>query len=397
MASIPGFSADGIFIENPSLFLQSIVSIPKSINPPKFEKNTRASLLIDTRVNSKLVESTNIPGLSRISSSAENNCCWFDSFLQCMIPAYRSLSIETRIPIFKAFRAWCAKDENIKKILNEAPSFMNKSGLSDVLIQFKGNVQNLTSEIDWLSGFLIAWYFGVNLIYVNQPYKGLYALVCETAYQSPNCSSIIMNLSESSASSAKHYEPIGIISLNNQSMLDELKSRFIFNWKEENTPGSDALCYLKLFKELVCDKSGFKIHDSWKYPKNCPKAILEYSTKEVEKYKAKLVGSSTSANISKANYGEKVSGLLAKIEDGDETALNELIKMGKKELVDKISDVALGYLRGYKYRIEEKAKTNTNAKNVLEYLNTVPKSGGRRYRKTRSKTKKIKSKTRSRK
>jgi hypothetical protein len=266
---------------------------------------------------------------------------------------------------------------------------MNKPGLSDVLVQFKGNVQNLTSEIDWLSGFLIAWYFGVNLIYVNQPYKGLYALVCETAYQSPNCSAIIMNLSESSASSAKHYEPVGIISLNNQSILDESKSRFIFNWKEENTPGSDALCYLKIFKELVCDKSGFKIHDSWKYPKNCPKTILEYSTSEIEKIKANLFGSSTTTNISKAEYGEKVAGLLTKVEEGDETAFNELIKMAKKELVDKQSETALSSLRIYRSRIEEKAKTNTNAKNVLQYLNTatVPKSGG--YRKTRIKRRRI--------
>jgi hypothetical protein len=374
MVGTPGFSADGLSIENPTLFLQSILPPLKASEPPTLQKaSNTASMLIDPiNQNIKFFESTSIPGLSRISSSAYNNCCWFDTFLYCMIPDYRATSITDRIPIFKAFREWCTN--HAEKILAEAPSFMNKPGLSDAITQFKTNVGNLKSEIDWLSGFLIAWYFGVNLIYVNQPYKGIYALVCETAYQSPDCKVILMNLSQSTASTARHYEPIGNLNFNTE---------FIFDWKEENTPGSNALCYLKQFKELVCDKSGFKIHASWKYPKKCPKEILEYSTNIIEKYKQELIGKTSIANISKANYGEKVADLLAKIESGDKTALNELIKMGKKELVDKQSETALSYLKTYIPQIEEIAKTNTNAKNIIEYLK--PLTGGKRKTRVASK------------
>lgn len=385
VAPIPGFSADGLSIENPTLFLQSILPRINPTEPPTIQKATATPMLIDpTGENIKFFEKIQIPYATRISSSAYNNCCWFDSFLYCMIPEYRATSITNRIPIFQAFRKWCVKHAD--QILKEAPTFMNKEGLSDAIPFFKENVGNLTSEIDSLSGFLIAWYFGVNLIYVNQPYKGIYALVCETAYQSPDCKVILMNLSQGSV--ANHYEPIGIVYLNTKNQLDENDSTFMFDWKEEGTQGYGTLCYLKHFKEHVCDKSELKYHANWKYPKTCPKEILDYSTKKIEKFKTlQTEGESTSTRRIKI-YGQTVASLLDKMDAQDQPAFTELIQLAK----DGDSN-AIKALKMYTSKLQKEANTIPGAKNVLNILNKV--KGGKRKTRVVSKRHKIKKTRRS--
>jgi hypothetical protein len=267
-----GISPDGMQITNPTLFLESVLQrIPgvKGLTsaPPRFEQGANASYtgILGQTSQDNLKSYQSIPSLklSRISASGYNNCCFFDSFLTCMSPIYRGLSLQNRQMVFVAFRNWCAV--NSDKILEQAPEFVKK--LID-LTSVKEEIVNLNIEIDYLTGFIIAWFFGVNCVFISKPRdrniasKYTWSIVCESSYQSPDCKTIFMiNTLPLTAGAAGHYEPLGTLSLNEADQLDESKSKFLFDWTDRD------LCKIKTICNEICKPTDFlpEIGD-WKLP-----------------------------------------------------------------------------------------------------------------------------------
>lgn len=247
----------------PTQFLESILGrIPglKKVmelapQPPRFEmiKQNSSYTGILPQGNAKTYQTISSLKLSRVSASGYNNCCFFDSFLSCMSPKYRSLSLQNRQMVFVAFRNWCAV--NSEKILEQVPEFIKK--LVDVKT-IKDEIVNLNIEIDYLTGLVIAWFFGVNCVFITKPRdkniasKYTWAVVCESAYQSPECSTIFMiNTLPLTEGAAGHYEPLGTLSLKEDGRLDEMKSKFLFGWTDRD------LCKIKTICNEICKPTDF--------------------------------------------------------------------------------------------------------------------------------------------
>lgn len=161
---------------------------------------------------------------TRISASGYNNNCWFDSFLCCMSPRYRMLTLTQRQEVTQAFRNLC--NENIRKIVNEMPTLL-KELYPETELQYE--LSTPMREISMLAGFAIAWYFGVNIIYIKFEPTG--PIIDTTmSIQSPDCKTIFMCHTGGMTGSA-HYEPVGILGLTND-RLDEKKSTFVFEWTD---------------------------------------------------------------------------------------------------------------------------------------------------------------------
>jgi hypothetical protein len=240
-AVIPGFSEDGMSILNPTAFVESILknnlhrsAVFRTPNPPTFlPRQTTVpetlvkfpnieqsyspifSGILDEQISENKKSYLQIPNFgsfTRISASGVNNCCWFDSFLTCISPAYRSLSLEQRQSVFPVFRKWCNTRKT--KILAEKPSYLDTFYTDDEFIND--------------TGFIIAWYFGVNIIYIKFEESGP-VIDTTMSIQSPDCQTIFM-IHLGGTGAGAHYEPVGILGLNDNQTLNEATSTFVFDW-----------------------------------------------------------------------------------------------------------------------------------------------------------------------
>jgi hypothetical protein len=276
MATVkPGFSADGTFIENPTKLLEE--SVPGLTGAARMAAVTKvaptfrtlegtslASGMLSETPTEKTVQELPRINLSRVSASGAALNCWFDSFLQCMSPNYRSLDLARRTELRVGFRKYLGQEPVLNAILAQKPTKHETFQLifTDFTDdKFKKDVRGETIEagraltdLDSLSGFLIAWYFGVNLMYLRRTRENELVMMCETAYQSPDCKTILMcNIG------GYHYEPVGTVVLTDDSKLLEGEggSKFLFSWTDKE------LCKLKGLSKTC---SGYP---EWTLPTAC--------------------------------------------------------------------------------------------------------------------------------
>lgn len=238
----PGWNTTGKKISDPIAFVESIVE-PIIQQTPRLDsrvptytqtKNENHSDILSFDATRSVYDYEEIPsfGLTRISADGDSNNCWFDSFLFCMSPSYRALSIMNRKSIRNHFRKWCA--ENVKTIYESVPSVIRSSvEFSDIdqpLLEV--DFKNPKKEIDTLEGFMIAWFFGVNCIVFATPgmhpdvsESNEYEPICETMFQSPNCKVICM------AFSGNHYEPLVRATFSGTSLLEK-DTTTLFSWND---------------------------------------------------------------------------------------------------------------------------------------------------------------------
>ena len=276
MATVkPGFSADGTFIENPTALLEAVVpdltgaarAANASKSAPVFRKvegTSLASGMLEENPNQKTFQTLPGLGLSRVSASGAALNCWFDSFLQCMSPKYRHLDLARRGDIRKKFRDYLGQETVVSSVFAQRPTrneTINLVFTDFTEDKFKKDIRGETivngrpaRDLDSLTGFLIAWYFGVNLIYLKRSPQNTLEMVCETAYQSPDCKTILMcNIG------AYHFEPVGKVVLTDDGKLLEGdgESKFLFSWTDTD------LCTLKGLS-MQC-----KGYPEWTVPVSC--------------------------------------------------------------------------------------------------------------------------------
>ncbi len=251
----PGFSEDRVSIINPVALIETLIRQTGDIkrsgifrinqSPPTFQKYG-ANLPANIKNSPGISPSTYIQMLSeeadlndksylaiptvesftRISASGNKNICWFDSFLMCMSPSYRSLSLANRPKLISGFRNWCRLRQD--KILEQMPSFMPQNFVNI----FKNDLDTLSGPIEAHTGFMIAWYFGVNIIYYILNDKGIFIFNDSIInYQSPDCKTIFM-IHSGGMTGGAHYEPLGILGLTDDNKYDEKKSTFLFEWTD---------------------------------------------------------------------------------------------------------------------------------------------------------------------
>jgi hypothetical protein len=262
----PGFNSSGN-ISDPSAFVEDFITknYPKftgmlriaTIKPykPVYKKISSSKMLADGQTD-KEYELLETIKLARIAASGVNNCCWFDSFLQCTSPKYRKLDSASRKLIREAFRAACGQDKTINDIIKVLPSFMNPdTGLEVTKDKLKTDITNLTKDIDWIHGYAIAWYFGVNLIYIIRE-ENQVKVQCQTSYQSPDCKTILVY------HTGNHFEPVGVLGLNSENKVVEKESKFLFAWSDS------ALCALKKLN-APCKEINPFFDTTWSEPTSC--------------------------------------------------------------------------------------------------------------------------------
>jgi hypothetical protein len=224
---------DGLFIVYPVKYLETILlnrredrtaGILRTGNvkssPIFVQQPTSGELQEDNTANSKsYLQIPSFGQFTRISASGDKNNCWFDAFLCCMSPKYRMLSLNNRQIVVQGFRNLCR--ENVGNIAKEMPSILTKKYTPENL------AEELTAtpprEISMLAGFAIAWYFGVNIIYINIGNAGA-VLDTTLPVQSQDCKTIFIG-----RVGEDHYEPVGILVIEN-TKLDETRSAFVFEW-----------------------------------------------------------------------------------------------------------------------------------------------------------------------
>ena len=248
---IPGVSEDRISILDPvayteytlhNLLRKTAIGILRTKNTPIFKKygaelspnllrtpglspETYVGMLFEEKDKNfkSYLPIQNTQPFTRISSSTDRNICWFDSFLTCMSPSYRKISLVHRKEIVTQFRNLCKKNKEM--ILTQIPSFFPKNFIKI----FNDDIDNLNGPIETHTGFLIAWYFGVNIIYYVLNDEGLFIFNDPYInYQSPDCKTIFMTYIDES----KHYEPLGILGLTSDNKYDEPASTFVFDWSD---------------------------------------------------------------------------------------------------------------------------------------------------------------------
>jgi hypothetical protein len=347
-AAKPGFSADGTFIENPTALLEAtIFSLPgaaRGANAAKKAPLFNEILNLNETGNlgeypTKSFQKIPILNLSRVSSSGAGLNCWFDSFLQCMSPKYRSIDINRRSALRDEFRNFIGTTLK-ESILAQRPSFLTKAPFEVTNEKFISNVLATGTEIEWLNGFLIAWYFGVNLIYVHRDSSGILQIACETSYQSPDCKTIIIN------HNGNHFEPIGkvVVGADKKLVEGESGSKFLFSWSDKE------LCNLKELNTMC--HGNRHINSIWTQPTACEGVNVSKARAEANKLKP------APAVFNKAQAGEKRANLLERIGNGNLAALNELVEMGKNEINAKKDAISFLSLKNY--------MTQKSHKNILE-------------------------------
>jgi hypothetical protein len=257
----PGFNSSGN-ISDPSAFVEDILIKHSKISLigaqrafkeyPTFkeDKTTSGNLMDNNTDGSKKYQSIDSLKLTRVSASGAKNCCWFDSFLYCMSLKYRKMNYIQRQQTYINFRNYITKNkEEIKKYIPSSYDII-KPILDEDLTD-----KNKEKEIDSATGFGIAWYFGVNLIYIRYKDTNV-TIICDYAYQSPDCKTIIMNYT------GNHFEPVGILGLDPESKFSEKESTFLFDWSDS------ALCPLKTI-QTKCKEENPSFDKIWTEPSSC--------------------------------------------------------------------------------------------------------------------------------
>jgi hypothetical protein len=246
LAELSGFAPDGLTIENPEQYVNSVLmrlvnQIPRiigqwrKINPPTLEEYTGPADELTTLIEmpkDNMKQFVEVPevGLRRLSASAISNCCWFDAFLQCMSVQYNNLPLNDRVEVRKRFRKWC--NEHVEHIIAQIPRDVFPTGPGGYLTddEIRADLSDTEDEIDAQTGMFIAWYFGVNCIVVHRQ-AGEYLVECQIAYQSPECKTIVIYFENA------HFEPMGKFAVaSNNTMMND---KFLFDWSDTD------LCLLK--------------------------------------------------------------------------------------------------------------------------------------------------------
>jgi hypothetical protein len=198
-------------------------------------------------------------GLKRVSASATNNCCWFDAFLTAMYPDYRKKSFGMRQQMRELFRGWCAEHTN--DILAQIPRdiFSTGNGYSSDQ-EVISEIANLSQEIDAITGFFIAWYFGVNCVYIHREGgKSNVSVLCTSAYKSDECKTLVIY------NTGNHFEPMGVFEIVNGKMQN---ATFMFDWSDPR------LCKLIELGSTCNPRGGLlaNVLPQWQVPAYCPDA-----------------------------------------------------------------------------------------------------------------------------
>jgi len=249
-------TSNTIRIEDPGQYLETTVL--SSFETAVFRTKNRLPSLKLATVSGNLVQTEQEKfyqplegtGLARVSANGSRNGCWFDAFLTALSAKYRNLSLKNRIEIETLFRKWCAAEPNVSAIHKAAPNFLKKADLCPKLDAFKASLGADKQEIDELDGYLIAWYFGVNLIYLKRDEASKQIqIVCNTSYQSPDCSCIFIY------HTGNHFEPCTVVA-DGQTEKD---LEYLFQWDDR------TLCKLQTLSKQ-CTNDLFDT--SWVKP-NC--------------------------------------------------------------------------------------------------------------------------------
>lgn len=234
---MPGFAEDGLAIIDPVAVIETVIKtqlkrttgilrsrkLAPTYEVSKYPTTYTNMLVNDYAKNIKTyLEIPDAKPFVRISTSARKNGCWFDSFLSCMSPTYRSISLDNRDIVASSFRNWCRVKQD--KLIEQIPEFIKPFFNVD---DFKMNLDAMNKEIDAMTGFMIAWYFGVNIVYIVLDKNGF--KIDKNAYQSHDCKTIfILNIIDSN-----HYEPLGILGLTTDNKYNEETSTFLFEWTDQ--------------------------------------------------------------------------------------------------------------------------------------------------------------------
>lgn len=271
-----GFAEDGLTITDPAKVVTSVLfkllNKQRKILLPAWRKPNQdplyepynaqvepyPSMLSESKIdNTKDYFKEDTVGLTRVSASAARNCCWFDAFLMCISPSYREKSFDLRESVRFAFREWCRT--NVNAIIAQIPReiFSEAYGYpSDLYIT--QDLADTDTDIDAMTGLFIAWYFGVNCIYVYREARSTTpSIVCQSAYQSPECKTIIIY------HSGNHFEPMGTFTVGANKHMTNAK--FLFDWDDAE------LCQLKALS-AVCNPAGSRLADvlpQWTNPQRC--------------------------------------------------------------------------------------------------------------------------------
>lgn len=179
-------------------------------NPPAYAESDPESVNgnLDIDINGNLqsyVYDINL-GLTRFAADGSQNNCWFDAFLFTSSDFYRTQSLSKRQELAKSLREWC-KDHSDVIVNNFPQEFRDLPGFDDFNTgaKLRSELQGM-KELESLAGFIIAWYFRLNLVLVNAPgptstSRG-YELNCFTNIQNEDCQCIVMLYT------GNHFEPL---------------------------------------------------------------------------------------------------------------------------------------------------------------------------------------------
>ncbi len=393
---IPGWNAGKTRIENPTLFLESVLETLPGVKAlfdaaatkderPTFTKVTGELGIDDSTKNQKKYMDMPILNLSRLSSSGDDSHCWFDSFLQCMSPKYRTLSNANRNTVFHEFRLWCRTNKDILYKVSPNKIYNSEELAQEYLIskaEFMSDLTNTGSFINAMTGFVIAWYFGVNVVYIYTN-SGNLEISNQSAYQSETCKTIFIYFIRN------HFEPIGAFNVDSTNKQDETRSKLLFDWTDPR------LCAMKVLSTLVPHSYFFRTQREWRYPEVCndPDSLKAVTThvRNIETIRARRYASERPVNTSKQNRavirtrllenlrnGEKDSEknyfehLISTIDGGGVAALVEAIDSTKPEKHIKLSDEyankykpLLDIARAYIAKQASKKQNIANAKKAI--------------------------------
>jgi hypothetical protein len=179
---------------------------------------------------------------ARLSSTAEGNMCWLASFLTAVSDTYNVHTLKDQITLTRAFRTYCL--QHVDEIKAAFPKQMAESSIySTAVAELKGTLETENKELARLEGFIIAWYFGFNNVFLVVNNEGTeVAPDAATAYQSPECPVVFIYYMPLSQDDLGHYEVLGI-----KKEAATLEFDTHFEWSDKR------LCDLKATFQL-CDK-----------------------------------------------------------------------------------------------------------------------------------------------
>jgi hypothetical protein len=170
---------------------------------------------------------------------------WFDAFLTIISPKYRDLSVQDRSGVAKGFRKECARISD--SIMEQIPDNFFDAFNVDAK-KFKSEIEG-SKDINMGFGFFIAWYFGLNLVYLEQTPDG-HEIIAPSCYQSEECHAIFMK------THLDRFNSIVVLNLDKEE-YDEEESTSVFEWTDKR------LCKLK---ELSKEVKKTIIDTRWDFP-----------------------------------------------------------------------------------------------------------------------------------